>query len=199
MNNTWIIKLPFEETLDNFEAETETHEKTVRIIKWLVQLILDYDSIPPKPIMLALHGESGRGKTHLLKAFLNELARNQINYHYEAKPNTALSYYSKDKKIIAYDDLFAERKNMKEFRNYDYQYLEELIFDIYEYKRIFIFTSNFSLNQLTEFIKKHDEIWRITSRIDEFIGICPDIQIDWEDYRKKIWEKTKDIFSSYFS
>lgn len=192
-------KLPFEETLEWFKPQTDIQEKAKNNIAGLVKLAIDFKWKPPKPVVFALHGKTGRGKTHLLKSFLNELAKAGLSYKYDYKPNTARHYTQEGFKIMALDDMFAWKNNVDNLEKWDYLYLENLFFDIYENKKILIFTSNFSLQELVEFIKKYDERGLLVSRISEFIWICPDIEMDGEDYRQQIWEETKDIFSGYFS
>ncbi len=192
-------KLPYEETLDWFKPQTEIQERAKNNIAGLAKLAIDFKWKPPKPVVFALHGKAGRGKTHLLKSFLNELAKAGLSYKYDYKPNTAMHYRVENFQIMALDDLFAGKNNVEKLEKWDYTYLENLFFDIYENKKILIFTSNFSLKELVEFIKKYDERGLLLSRISEFIWICPDIEMDGEDYRQQIWEETKDIFSGYFS
>lgn len=195
--------LPFVETLDLFKPQTEKQQKALNNIRGLINLVEKYLAVPPKPIMFALHWKPWTWKTHLLKWFLNEIASKNIHYDFLYNPESlwspSITLRPRSSQILAVDDLFANKQSIDKLDTYDYQALESVIFDIYSNRKIFIFTSNFSLWDLVEFINKYDKQWRLSSRIAEFVWICPDMEIDGEDYRKKVWEETKDVFWEFFS
>lgn len=189
--------LPFIETLDWFNPQTEKQEKALQSIKGLVSLVEKFNAAPPKPIMFTLYWKPWTWKTHLLKWFINEIAKRNIKYDFIANPWVMLSVNNSN--IYVIDDLYACTQDLNKLSSFDYERLENVIFDIYGKRKILVFTSNFSLSEMVNFIKKHDKQGRITSRINEFIWICPDLEIDWDDYREKVWQETQDIFWEFFS
>lgn len=195
----WKDKFP--ETLENFQPQTEKQRKAADNIKWLLRLIKDTNWKPQKPIMFMLHWWPWRWKTHLLNAFLNEVAKLWHSYSLVRRPETT-GYgninYSKD--IIVIDDLFSAKQSLStNFQSYEYGSIERMIFEVYEWKKILLMTSNFSLEDLINMVNKFDEKWRIKSRIKEFIWFCPDMELDWDDFREKIWKEWDNPFEWYFS
>ena len=186
----------FSETFDNLIPQTEKQIKAKNTMLWVLRVIREKWLPLEKPLMVMLHSKPWRWKSHLMRSLMNELWKLNIEYKFCSNPWGSLWKNHIAWKVCFIDDLYADKQSIEHLNQYDYWRLEEVLFDVYDNNKILVLSSNFSLNDILEFIKKYDSIGRIASRLTEFISYCPDLEIDWEDQRPL--RKNNNPFDGYF-
>ncbi len=189
-------------SFENFEIHNDSHKDAMKIVKKFIK------NYPVQDVGLLFLGPCGVGKTHLAVATMNELIRKKAVPCYFCDFRELIrsiqSTYSPDSEltevdvlspifrtdVLVLDELGAKRTTA---------WVEETIFYIinnrYNNKKLTIFTSNYPDTDEEEednreaYFKKGKETLvdrigvRLRSRLYE---MCKIIQMDGDDYRKKI-------------
>lgn len=164
-------------TFANFEVQS--HSKEATLLMQTRRVAGEYYQDKDKSFNTLLFGNAGTGKTHLAMAILNAVNDNsnpwqkclflsvsglmqaQKNYFSDPANNLWSSKYTehvvKDADLVVFDDLGSESA-ISQASNF----VQETIFDIYEWNQRIITTTNLSLNELK---RKYEP--RIVSRILE--------------------------------
>ena len=155
--------------------------------------------------LVNLHGAPGRGKTHLVEAFLNvvkpdtnDFTRKNGVYLLDGKALATWEYGSLDDvRVLAIDDLFRGQQSLSGVTATDIKSVMEGLYRAYERRQFVLTTSNFPTNGMIDLIKAQDTVGRLRSRLAEMsIGA---IELTGEDYREKLarerQERGEDPFS----
>ncbi len=159
----------------------------------------------PNGMIVFLHGTPGTGKSHLVEALVNKLKadapevaqdiyfyRGDLHYPIlDGSDNLHLDYGHKP--IIVADDLFSQKQSLSDANSSDYKSLSAFMTMVYEKRCLVIMSSNFSLaEELVPFLRQHDTVGRITSRMEELIGGRGfSVDTSGPDYRSKIAAELK--------
>lgn len=152
--------------------------------------------------LLFVYGAPGRGKTHLVEAFINELrmraprvykrlvlSRGRFCFDYQIGDNP---YY--DAPIVVIDDMFHNK--MSVFALHPATEIEvfmKFIGDLYDRRRLVLVTSNFSLIEggILQRVKEVDKVGRIISRAAEVLSYCGEFRLEGPDCREIIAIKNR--------
>lgn len=159
----------------------------------------------PNGMIVFIHGTPGTGKTHLVEAVVNKLKseapevlddvffyRGELQYPIlDGSDNLHLDYGHKS--IIMLDDLYANKQSLNHADSADYKRISAFLTMVYEKRCLVIVSSNFSMaDEMVPFIKKHDQIGRLSSRVEELMGGRGfSIDTSGPDYRVKIAAEMK--------
>lgn len=151
--------------------------------------------------LINLYGGPGRGKTHLLEAFLNmvkpeknskDLINSTSNHVYLLEGTRLATWQYRDLdevRVLAIDDLFQRQQRVDQISQSDIKSVMAGIYRAYEKRQLVITTSNFPTNGVLDLIQAQDEIGRVRSRILEMaIGA---IELTGDDYREKLSKKVE--------
>lgn len=145
---------------------------------------------------ITITGSTGRGKSHLIEAFLHVILDSQVigeNGIYLARGKyvyQGLRFNSVNKRLVIIDDLFNDFHDLNSIPDYMITELMDAILELYEGRTLAILNTNFSMKGLIDRISKIDTIGRVTSRLKE-VGIT-NIEMDGPDYRNIIKEQRAD-------
>lgn len=192
-------------TFDTFRPQNAQQEEVrdgLRKLAFAVRDKLVQDGRLDHAKLINLHGKPGRGKTHLVEAFLNAVKPDKNDYQRSGHvyllegPNLATWQYGQldEVRVLAVDDLFQNKQRIDQVDRSDINSVMAGLYRAYEKRQLVLTTSNFPTNGIVELIKSQDEIGRIRSRLAEMaIGA---IELTGDDYRAKLAEeKEADPFS----
>lgn len=146
--------------------------------------------------LLFLYGEPGRGKTHLVEAFINALrlrasrvyermVLSRGNFYYDYQTDCNPYYYAP---VVVIDDMFHKKMSVADLWDTEIDAFMKFIGDLYDKRRLVIVTSNFSLIEggIMERVKEVDKIGRVISRAAEVLTRCGEFRLEGPDYRQII-------------
>lgn len=174
----------FTETFEQYTPSTEKQTLAKNKMLGVLRLIREKWLPLQKPLLVMLHSKPGRWKSHLMRSLMNELWTLGIDYDYHSNPWVMFGPNMTQKDVCFIDDLYAWEQSINNLSSFDFNRLSSVLFEVYNNNKILILSSNFSLSEIVKFIERFDTIGRITSRIKEFIGYCPDLELDGVDYRE---------------
>lgn len=191
-------------TFENFTPSTDSQSQVQELLQGLAQQVIEAkDTIATQTqpfgdaCLIFLYGEPGRGKTHLVEAFVNELKaaapevfarmvlsrdRLYLDYLYSSNP------YG-DAPIVIVDDLFHDKKSVSDLHpGGDIAAFMKFITDMYNHKRLVIVTSNFALVKggILARIKEEDKVGRTVSRAAEVLSGAGEFELLGPDYREEL-------------
>lgn len=133
-----------------------------------------------EPLIVWIHSWPWKGKSHLLSALEKGLQDTQVTHMATHRHEYGIPQQKKLYKavpVIITDDLFqwtnSLPKHMSDTGNkwwYEYTWLPELIFDIYEGNKVWIVSSNFDIHDILERVAESDTEWRLKSRIAHLLA-----------------------------
>lgn len=162
-----------------------------------------------EPLIVGIHSWPGRWKSHLIAAFEKWLQDAGVQFCSSHKDEYLLtqkkSEYWKHWIIIS-DDLLqwtsALPRNIKDTSNswwYDFQALPDLLFDIYDWKKIWIVSSNFDIAEILDRVAESDTVGRLKSRVRHLLASVQPINLDTApDHREVLaqqWTRAAQLFS----
>ena len=190
-------------TFENFEKLNKELESLAEKLQKLVDsiiakgeqvLVSRYPFADAK--LIILWGKPGRGKTHLVEAFINAIAKrdprllsriylSRYNFTYE---NIAGVHSYDDLPIIVIDDIFANHQSIDELHPAtDIASFMAFVQMIYEDRRLVIMTGNFPFrNGILEKVRAVDKTGRVLSRMQELMASAGEIEVVGDDYREKL-------------
>lgn len=153
-----------------------------------------------EPVIVWIHSWPWRGKSHLLGAFEAGLKDTKIPHIATHRDKYLLSqsqHKYQSVPIIISDDLFQWTntlpKNMLDTTNKwwsDYKSFPELIFDIYEGKKVWVMSSNFDIHDILERVAESDTEWRLKSRIAHLLASVQPLNLNTApDHREILAER----------
>ncbi len=195
-----------------FENFTAMHDSQAQAKAFLFELANQVVDAAPvlaadphafrRATLLFLHGKPGRGKTHLVEAFINEvlerapglrslmvLSRGRFMYDYQ----TTDSPYG-DSSIVIIDDMYHDKMDVRELHPAtDVRSFMKFITDLYDNHRLVIVTSNFPLlnGGIMGLVQKTDTIGRIVSRAAEVMAGAGELELLGDDYRQRIASESR--------
>ncbi len=196
-------------TFANFTPNHESQEKVRDLLMALVeQLVANQEVIAGErhpfadASLLFVYGSPGRGKTHLVEAFINELrlrapnvykrmvlSRGNFYFDYQIGDNP---YY--DAPIVIIDDMFHNKMSVSALHPAtEIEAFMKFIGDLYDRRRLVLVTSNFSLIEggILQRVREVDKVGRIISRAAEVLSHCGEFRLEGPDYREIIAAKSK--------
>lgn len=210
MRTNRIEQVRPESTFEAFQAQTPEQINASEMLESLAsrittgsQHILSNQYPFPHAGIIFLHGQPGRGKTHLVEAFVNRLRQKapevlrKVFLSRDFFGDNIAAYGYRGFPIILLDDLFANVPSPDKLHKVDASRLRDFVFNLYEERSLVIATCNFGLSRhLRGMIAEEDPTGRALSRLDELIsrngtGEIELTGIDWRTTfgRKKIEEK----------
>ncbi|MDX1989271.1 MAG: hypothetical protein SFV17_21475 [Candidatus Obscuribacter sp.] len=191
-------------TFANFNPNHESQEQVRNLLMALVeQLVANQEVIASErhpfadASLLFVYGAPGRGKTHLVEAFINELrlrapnvykrmvlSRGNFYFDYQIGDNP---YY--DAPIVVIDDMFHNKMSVSALHPAtEIEAFMKFIGDLYDRRRLVLVTSNFSLIEggIMQRVKEVDKVGRIVSRAAEVLSHCGEFRLEGPDYRQII-------------
>jgi len=143
-----------------------------------------------------ISGPTGVGKSHLVEAFINDLAEKELEVaktvflfrgDFTSRNVSGLDQFG-NCPIVVIDDLYAKYQSIEQVHGgTDIKILMQLVTMVYEDRRLVIITSNFPLMQgISEKIRQEDQIGRVTSRLNELMANSGELVIEGADYREKL-------------
>lgn len=192
-------------TFETFEPQNEQQEEVRDGLKKLAHAVRDKLAQSGRldhAKLINLHGKPGRGKTHLVEAFLNVLKPTDQEYqrrdHIYLLEGTNLATWEYNRldnvRVLAVDDLFQNKQELGQVSSVDIKSVMIGLYRAYEKRQLVLTTSNFPTNGIVELIKAQDQIGRIRSRLSEMAIAA--IELTGEDYRERLAEeKESDPFS----
>ncbi len=195
-------------TFDNFQPQNEDQEKVrdgLKKLAYAVKAKIEKGGMLDHAKLVNLHGAPGRGKTHLVEAFLNvvkpdanDFTRKSSVCLLDGGKLASWEYGSLDDvRVLAIDDLFRGQQSLSSVSATDIKSVMEGLYRAYERRQFVLTTSNFPTNGMIDLIKAQDTVGRLRSRLAEMsIGA---IELTGEDYREKLAreraERGEDPFS----
>lgn len=181
---------------ETFIPQTELQSTVATNMQSLAISFVEKKGILNNAKFIAITGSTGRGKSHLIEAFLHIILNSKkINenviylargkYVYQGMKNACSG-----KQLVVIDDLYSDCQDLNSVPDFMLEPFMDAILEMYENRTLVILNTNFSMRGLLEKISKIDKIGRITSRLQE-IGIT-NIEMDGPDYRNIIKEQRAD-------
>lgn len=195
-------------TFDNFQPQNEDQERVrdgLRILAYAVKDKIEKDGMLDHAKLVNLHGAPGRGKTHLVEAFLNvvkpgpnDSSRRTSVCLLDGGALASWQYRSLDDvRVLAIDDLFRGQQSLSGVSPIDINSVMEGLYRAYERRQFVLTTSNFPTNGMIDLIKAQDTVGRLSSRLVEMsIGA---IELTGEDYREKLAKERQERGEDPFS
>lgn len=191
-------------TFENFTPSTDSQSRVHELLQGLAQQVIEAkDTIATQTqpfgdaCLIFLHGEPGRGKTHLVEAFVNAIKaaapevfarmvlscdRLYLDYLYSSNPYD-------DAPIVIIEDLFHDKKSVSDLHTgADIAAFMKFITDMYSHKRLVIVTSNFRLLKggILDRVKEADQVGRTVSRAAEVMSGGGEFELLGPDYREEL-------------
>ena len=148
-------------------------------------------------------------KSHLMEAFAKSI--NWVQWITTAKPTDTHHFFAMSSNYtgsntIITDDLFQRAWNLGDVFDkkdwdkwwYPAQKLPNFLFDLYDWKKIWLVSSNFDIKDVLKRVAELDWQWRLTSRIDHLLATTWVLHLEWEDHRK-VLATTGTRFKSLFN
>jgi chromosomal replication initiation ATPase DnaA len=191
-------------TFDNFEVQSEGQRLAFDLLSTLAEQVVAASqhiaSIAQpfdEPSLLFLWGQPGRGKTHLVEAFVNRIrvdapevykrlimSRGRFSSDFQSDFNS----YG-DAPIVIIDDMYHDMMRVSDLHPAtEIKAFMRFITDLYDRRRMVIVTSNFPLIEggIMEMVTKVDKIGRITSRAAEVMSRVGEIELQGMDFRHEL-------------
>jgi len=180
---------------ESFDTKSNpTLERASRVLRKLAEAINNQWSLG-EPMIVWLDWAPWLWKSHLLNAFSQSLlwnpgiviAKPQNTHHFFA--NSSNFTWSN---VIITDDLFQRAWSLDDvFQKKDWgkgwypaQKLPEFLFDLYDWRKIWIVSSNFDIKDVLENVAQLDGQWRLISRIQHLLASTWVLHLEWDDHRK---------------
>ncbi len=193
----------------NFEAQTKSQKNVFELLQGLAQQVVDCRDVIAntekpfaEPCLLFLWGEPGRGKTHLVEAFVNQIrheapdvyrrmvmSRGRFYYDYQITDNP----YG-DAPIVVIDDMFHDKMSVADLHpNTEIASFMRFLTDLYDRQRLVIVTSNFPLIEggIMERVAAVDKIGRTISRAAEVMSRAGEYKLEGEDFRQELLRRRR--------
>lgn len=200
-----------EHRLDKFEVLNPSHKEALTLMQSLAKQIVTHAreiSTLPRPlhrsILVVLHGQPGRGKTHLAEGFINailygapslsakiHLSRQSFSYdHHESGPYEG-------KHIVVIEDMFLRKDPMARdpiptsvaaLARKDFEDFGQFIVHLYEQPKVVIVTNSFPILKagIMGGTASHDITGRIKSRSLVVLQTALELELTGDDYRERI-------------
>ncbi len=146
--------------------------------------------------LIILHGKPGRGKTHLVEALINALAKGDprllsrvyLSRYDFTMENIAGVHHYDNLPIVVIDDIFASHHSINELHPAtDIKSFMSFVKMIYEDRRLVIVTGNFPFKDgILEKVRLEDKTGRVLSRMQELMASAGEIEVIGDDYREKL-------------
>jgi hypothetical protein len=169
-----------------------------RVVGYAPKLVADENPFEEGKI-LSIVSEPGRGKSHLVHAFLNQIkaddprALAKICFHSPAFKSGP--FRPAETPILIIDDLFSgdsATTSVKQLGDRAVQGFMGLCTQIWENRVFAIITCNYSvLPTMFERIRAHDMVGRSTSRLAGMMDASKEIILPGKDYRRALAEKAR--------
>lgn len=209
--NNSISQVRPKSTFDDFEPSTPERQKLLSVMQGLAAQMVDKRSKIAKekyPFdaakLIILWGKPGRGKTHLIEALINRLrveAPELLQKIFLSREDFTLmniaGLHSYDNlPIIILDDLFVRHQDVSQLHPAtDIEIFMKFIMKIYDERRLVIVTTNFPFKDgILRRVREVDKIGRVASRLDEILSKSGEIEVQGEDFRKKLVGSAEEVF-----
>jgi chromosomal replication initiation ATPase DnaA len=196
-------------TFESFELYEPDQQKVVDLLTGVAQqVITKADQIMTEEFpfaagkILFLHGEPGRGKTHLVEAFINRilkarpdlrkrmcLSRGRFMYDFltDTHPYGPAA-------IVVIDDMFHDKSSVGNLcKVNDVNAFMKFMTMVYERRILVLITSNFPLVQggILQEVAKVDKVGRVLSRSKEILAGSGEINLLGKDFREVLAERNR--------
>lgn len=193
----------------NFEAQTKSQKNVFELLQRLAQQVVDCRDVIAntekpfaEPCLLFLWGEPGRGKTHLLEAFVNQICREAPDVYRRMVMSRGRFYYDYqitdnpygDAPIVVIDDMFHDKMSVADLHpNTEIASFMRFLTDLYDRQRLVIVTSNFPLIEggIMERVAAVDKIGRTISRAAEVMSRAGEYKLEGEDFRQELLRRRR--------
>lgn len=188
----------------SFEAQSESQRTVSGLLQGLTNQVIDCreaiaNTAQPfsEPCLFFLWGEPGRGKTHLVEAFVNKIrseapdvyrrmimSRGSFYFDYQTSDNP----YG-DAPIVVIDDMFHDKMSVGDLQpSTEIAAFMRFITDLYDRQRLVIVTSNFPLIEggIMERVAAVDKIGRTISRAAEVMSRAGEYKLEGQDFRQEL-------------
>lgn len=191
-------------TFANFEVQTEGQQLAFDVLRTLAdQVVAASQHIATirqpfdEPSLLFLWGQPGRGKTHLVEAFVNRIRLEAPDVYQRLIMTRGRFYFDfqmndnpyGDAPIVIIDDMFHDKLGVSDLHPAtEINSFMRFITDLYDRRRLVLVTSNFPLIEggILEMVAKVDKIGRITSRAAEVMSRVGEIELQGMDFRQEL-------------
>jgi len=184
-------------------------EEAKRVMIILLQEIVSKNWKLDEPIIIGIHSWPGRWKSHLISCLERWLRDANIGFCSTQNDQYLLSqkqHLYKQKSIIISDDLFQNSSILpRDIHDRwspawtDFQSLPELIFDVYDWNKIWLLSSNFDIHDVLNRVAESDDVWRLKSRITQLLWSVQPINLNTApDHRETLaqeWTKLRSLFA----
>ncbi|MBP9809808.1 hypothetical protein KBF38_16020 [bacterium] len=192
-----------------FEAQTESQRTVSGLLQGLANQVIDCRDVIAntaqpfsQPCLFFLWGEPGRGKTHLVEAFVNKIrreapdvysrmvmSRGRFLYDYQIVDNP----YG-DAPIVVIDDMFHDKMSVGDLHpNTEIASFMRFLTDLYDRQRLVIVTSNFPLIEggIMGRVASVDKVGRTISRAAEVMSRAGEYKLEGEDFRQELLRRRR--------
>lgn len=188
-------------TFESF-VTTEKNEQLVRALKQIAEQLASHPEKAAEAYpfsaarLIVLHGKPGRGKTHLVEAFIQALGKDwRKRTMYSNKSLTTLYSYEElttSPRIIVLDDVYSRASHLSNISDFEFDYFLRAMMTVYEQRQLMILTTNFHLSELIARIRSKDTIGRVFSRVQEMSRNALSLELQGEDYREVLATQAPD-------
>lgn len=191
-------------TFENFTPSTDSQSQVQELLQGVAQQVIaakETIATQTQPFgdacLIFLYGKPGRGKTHLVEAFVNAikaaapevfarmvLSRGRLYFDYQVNDNP----YG-DAPIVIVDDMFHDKQSVEHLHPAtELTAFMKFITDLYNHKRLVIVTSNFGLIEggILDRVEKEDKVGRTISRATEVMSGAGEFELLGPDYREEL-------------
>lgn len=179
-----------------FQTYLPTHDSQIVAKEWLellANLIIEKNGKLWEPAIIWIEWNPWLWKSHLLNSFKLKLKEWGIGFTHNTDMYFLQNHAYSQSGIIILDDLF---QNVSSFDDLNgsrniatMDYIKQMIFDIYEHKKILIVSSNLDIKKVLQVISSTDEVWRLKDRITELLSHTMPLKLEWRSYREIKAEK----------
>lgn len=198
--------------LDSYLPQNESQIKAKKLVSIAAQLAISDSWVFKEALLLWLEWAPWLWKTHLVDGLIEELRDHNIGYITNKWDNYFLqSENYKKSSIVILDDVLRDYQKLTDVKFPDdkifAEQFAEMIFDIYDHKKMLFVTSNFGIEEILKFVTEKIEWWigwhaRLQSRINHLMAHNTHVKLIWTDYRtiiKDKWWVYKDLFDTLHS